>query len=89
MVPVAVGPLPVLVEPEVVVADEIADATGAFVQDHVVEAVEFALGMEVHFAHGPGVVAGFCEFTGQGGRVFERVGPGHGEATVVPLVHAG
>lgn len=51
------------------------------------KAVETALGVEVHFTHGLGMVTRVSEFGRQRGRILEWVGARHRETAVVPLVH--
>ena len=88
VVAVAVLAFFVFLKENVVIADEFAQTSAALVQDHMVEAIEFALWVEVHFAHGLCVVSRTGEFAGQRGRVLERVRAGHRETAMVPLIHA-
>ena len=88
MVAVAVGAFFVFFEPRVVVADEVACSPSALVEDEVVETVEPTLGGKVHLANGLCVIAGFGKFPWQCRRILEGVVAGHGQSSVVPLVHS-
>ena len=69
VIAVAVRAVLVLFEEVVIVADEPRVPAPAFIQHHVVEAVQTPLRCVVHLAHGLGVIPRPGQLAGQGGRI--------------------